>query len=63
MKKRSIQKLRLNKNAVSTLTANALSGGTLGNTQFCLSVNFCETIDYTACNGEFFCQIYDSPQR
>jgi len=45
MKKRSIQKLSLNKNAVSTLTANALSGGTLGNSQFCISVNFCETID------------------
>ena len=63
MRKRSIQKLKLNKIAVSTLTANALSGGTLANTLFCFSVNFCETIDYTACNGEYICQIYDSPQR
>lgn len=63
MKKRSIQKLKLNKSAVSTLTANALSGGLDTNTLFCLSINFCETLDYTACNGEFFCQIYDSPQR
>lgn len=63
MKKRSIKKLALNKKAVSTLTASVLKGGTLGNTAFCLSFNFCETIDYTACNGEFYCQIYDSPQR
>jgi hypothetical protein len=63
MKKRSIHKLKLNKTAVSTLTANALSGGTQGNTQFCFSINFCETIDYTACNGEFICQIYFEPQR
>ncbi|WP_046758093.1 class I lanthipeptide [Kordia jejudonensis] len=63
MKKRSIQKLKLNKKAVSSLTANALAGGTLVPTQICLSFNFCETLDYTACNGEFFCQIYDSPQR
>ncbi|WP_430410061.1 hypothetical protein [Kordia sp.] len=63
MKKKSIQKLKLNKNAVSTLTANALSGGTDTNTLFCFSQNFCETIDYTACNGEFYCQIYPYPQR
>jgi len=62
MKKKSIQKLSLNKNAVSTLTVNVLSGGT-GNTQFYFSINFCETIDYTACNGEFICQIYTEPQR
>ncbi len=64
MKKKSIQKLSLNKKAVSTLTENALSGGTLdGNTAFCFSINFCATIDYTACNGEYICQIYDTPQR
>ncbi|MGH1388378.1 hypothetical protein [Kordia sp.] len=63
MKKRSIQKLKLKKAAVSNLNSGALTGGTIGTTQFCLSVNFCETIDYTACNGEFICQIYDSPQR
>lgn len=63
MKKKSIQKLSLNKKAVSTLTANIVSGGTLGNTQFCLSFNFCETVDYTACNGEYYYQIYQDPQR
>jgi len=64
MKKKSIQKLSLNKKAVSKLTENALSGGTFdGDTAFCLSINFCETIDYTACNGEYICQIYTEPQR
>ncbi|MCH2192794.1 hypothetical protein [Kordia sp.] len=63
MKKRSIHKLKLKKAAVSNLNTNAATGGTFGNTAFCISVNFCETIDYTACNGEFICQIYDSPQR
>ncbi|MEM6684506.1 MAG: hypothetical protein AAF617_01825 [Bacteroidota bacterium] len=64
MKKRSIQKLRLQKAAISNLNKHAATGGTFGgNTAFCLSINFCETIDYTACNGEFFCQIYQDPQR
>lgn len=63
MKKRSIHKLKLKKAAVSNLNSGALHGGTLGNTQFCFSINFCETIDYTACNGEFICQIYIEPQR
>ncbi|WP_420572019.1 hypothetical protein [Kordia sp.] len=63
MKKRNIEKLRLKKAAISNLNASSSTGGTLGNTQFCLSVNFCETIDYTACNGEFICQIYTEPQR
>ncbi|WP_046758095.1 hypothetical protein [Kordia jejudonensis] len=63
MKKRSIQKLKLNKKAVSKLTTDVLSGGINTNTLFCQSNNFCETIDYTACNGEFYCQIYPYPQR
>ncbi|MFK7747601.1 MAG: hypothetical protein AB8B65_04375 [Kordia sp.] len=62
MKKKSIHKLKLKKAAVSNLNTNAVTGGT-GNTLFCFSVNFCETIDYTACNGEFICQIYTEPQR
>lgn len=63
MKKKSIQKLSLNKNAVSTLTANILSGG-FADTQFCFSVNFCETIHYTACViAGGLCEIYPEPQR
>ena len=64
MKKRSIQKLSLKKAAISNLNKSATKGGTFGgDTLFCISINFCETIDYTACNGEFFCQIYQEPQR
>jgi hypothetical protein len=64
MKKKSIQKLRLKKTAVSKLNANAISGGTFGNTEICLSVNFCETIDYTACIvAGGLCEIYTEPQR
>ncbi|EDP98081.1 hypothetical protein U8527_18950 [Kordia algicida OT-1] len=62
MKKRNIEKLQLKKAAISNLNADKSVGGT-GDTQFCLSYNFCETIDYSACNGEFICQIYTSPQR
>lgn len=62
MKKKSIHKLRLKKAAVSNLNREATSGGN-EETQFCFSINFCETIDYTACNGEYICQIYQEPQR
>lgn len=59
MKKKSIQKLTLKKSAISNLHANALAGGT-GQSKylFCESINICETIDYSACNGEFGCQLY-----
>jgi hypothetical protein len=63
MKKRSIQKLALKKAAISNLNTVAEKGGTAPETAFCFSINFCETIDYTACNGEFLCQIYTDPQR
>jgi len=64
MKKRTIQKLSLKKAAVSNLNKSATKGGTVGgDTLFCLSQTFCETIHYTACNGEFFCQIYPDAQR
>ncbi|MEM6684508.1 MAG: class I lanthipeptide [Bacteroidota bacterium] len=59
MKKKSIQKLKLHKTAISTLNANALSGGTgQSKFEFCETINICETRDYTACFGEFGCQIY-----
>lgn len=63
MKKKSIKKLKLKKASVSTLNANALTGGTIGGTLFCQSVNICETIDYSRCNGELYCQLYDRNQR
>ncbi|QHI38356.1 hypothetical protein IMCC3317_37480 [Kordia antarctica] len=61
MKKKSIQKLSLNKASISTLNANAIKGGTIGGTLFCQSVNICETIDYTRCRNEYNCQIYQTP--
>ncbi|MGH1388379.1 class I lanthipeptide [Kordia sp.] len=63
MKKKSIKKLTLKKASISTLNAEALTGGTIGGTLFCQSVNICETIDFTRCNGELLCQIYDRNQR
>ncbi|AXG68067.1 hypothetical protein KORDIASMS9_00256 [Kordia sp. SMS9] len=63
MKKKSIQKLRFKKAAVSNLSVNATKGGDAQTNFPCFSRNFCETIDYTACNGEFICQIYTEPQR
>ncbi|MBC8753281.1 hypothetical protein H2O64_01275 [Kordia sp. YSTF-M3] len=59
MKKKSIGKLKLKKASISALNANAVSGGTIGGTLFCQSVNICETIDFTRCNGELNCQFYD----
>ena len=62
MKKRSIQKLTFQKAAISALNTNGVVGGN-GDTDFCQSINFCETIDYSRCNGEYYCQIYTEPQR
>ncbi|WP_298513770.1 class I lanthipeptide [uncultured Kordia sp.] len=62
MKKKSITKLSLKKASISTLNAKALHGG--NNTLsiiVCESQDFCETIDYTACRGEYYCQIYPYP--
>ncbi|MEM6684507.1 MAG: hypothetical protein AAF617_01830 [Bacteroidota bacterium] len=58
MKKKSIKKLKLKKASISTLNAEALTGGTFGGTLFCQSVNICETIDYSRCEGEIACQLY-----
>ncbi|MEM6719723.1 MAG: hypothetical protein AAF611_10430 [Bacteroidota bacterium] len=59
MKKKSIKKLTLLKSSISTLNADALSGGTgQSKYQFCETINICETRDYTACNGENSCQLY-----
>ncbi len=63
MKKKSIHKLKLNKASISTLNANALTGGTIGGTLFCQSVNICETRDFTRCYGELNCQLYDTNER
>ena len=60
------QKLNLKKLSVSSFatvkTSNTTKGGTSGGGtgyEFC-SVNLCQTIDYTACYGERYCQIYDT---
>ena len=61
MKKKSIKRLKLKKTSVSTLNENALTGGNDTNSLFCPSNDFCETIDYSACKGENYCQIYRIP--
>jgi hypothetical protein len=59
MKKKSIQKLNLNKASISTLNANALKAGNNTLSQIvCESQDFCITIDYTRCRGEYNCQLY-----
>ena len=60
MKKRTFKKLKLRKSAIAGFKVNALTGG---NDQsdfdmYCVSVNFCETKDYSRCFGEAQCQIY-----
>lgn len=62
MKKKSIKKLALKKNAISTLNANTLQGGTdqpWQSVYICESENWCETIDYSRCNGNQACGIFD----
>lgn len=61
MKKKSIQKLSLNKASVSKLNANAVKGGTGLSVIVCESQDFCETIDFTRCRFENRCQIYPYP--
>jgi hypothetical protein len=58
MKKKSIQKLALNKASISTLNANSLTGGTGLSQVVCESQDFCITIDLTQCRGEYNCQLY-----
>jgi hypothetical protein len=59
MKKKSIQKLTLNKASISTLNANSLTGGTIGDSVYlCNSETFCETIDATRCYGNRVCGIF-----
>lgn len=60
MKKKSIQKLSLKKASVSQLNAKAITGGNLSEV-VCESQDFCITIDYTRCRGEYQCQLYPYP--
>lgn len=62
MRKKSIQKLSLRKASISTLNATALKAGNGTLSQIvCQSRDFCETIDYTRCKGELYCQLYPHP--
>lgn len=62
MKKKSIKRLKLQKASISNLQKK-ITGGTVGATLFCQSVNICETIDYSRCNGELECRLYDTTAR
>ncbi|MCH2192795.1 hypothetical protein [Kordia sp.] len=61
MKKRSIKKLKLKKASISTLDANALQGGNdpWQSVYLCESDNWCQTLDYTRCYGNWNCGIFD----
>ena len=61
MKKKSIQKLALNKASVSKLTTKALTGGTGQSDIVCESRDYCDTIDFTRCFFELNCQLYPFP--
>ncbi len=62
MKKKSITKLSLHKASISTLNTKALVGGNTTLSQIvCESQDFCITIDYTRCRGEYNCNIYPYP--
>lgn len=61
MKKKSIKKLSLKKAAVANFDPDNLRGGNdpWQSVYLCESVNWCETLDYTACDGGYNCEIYD----
>lgn len=59
MKKKSIKKLALKKDAISTLNANSIQGGTWQSVYLCESDNWCLTVDYSMCYGNRNCGIFD----
>lgn len=59
MKKKSISKLKLKKDSISNLNANSVKGGTWQSVYLCESENWCETVNYTRCNGNRNCGIFD----
>lgn len=59
MKKKSIQKLTLNKASISTLNANSLTGGFFTNSEnVCESRELCNTRDYTRCVNRYNCGLF-----
>ena len=59
MKKKSLKKLKINKASISSLVVNKVKGGAGDSEYICESVNWCQTIDYTACDGGYNCGIFD----
>ncbi|MEM6684504.1 MAG: class I lanthipeptide [Bacteroidota bacterium] len=61
MKKKSIKKLSLRKAPISNLSSDELKGGTdqWQSVYLCESDNWCQTIDYTACDGGWNCGIFE----
>ncbi|MEM6719726.1 MAG: class I lanthipeptide [Bacteroidota bacterium] len=61
MKKKSLKKLSLKKAAVANFDADTLKGGNdpWQSVFLCESVNWCQTLDYTACDGGWNCGIFD----
>jgi hypothetical protein len=66
MKKKSIKKLSLKKAAVANFNPDVVKGGndtTWQSVYLCESENWCQTIDYTACDGGYNCGIFDRGTR
>jgi hypothetical protein len=61
MKKKSLKKLSLKKAAVANFDADSVTGGTdpWQSVYLCESVNWYQTLDYTACDGGWNCGIFD----
>ncbi|WP_298418553.1 hypothetical protein [uncultured Kordia sp.] len=60
MKKKLMNTLKLKKSSIAMLRAKTVTGGNEPSNVdiYCISVNFCETKDFTKCFGENQCQIY-----
>ncbi len=56
--------LKLKKSSIAMLSAKTVTGGNEPSNVdiYCVSVNFCETKDFSQCFGENQCQVY-RPQR
>ncbi|WP_046758091.1 hypothetical protein [Kordia jejudonensis] len=61
MKKKSMNTLKLKKSSIAMLSAKSVTGGNESSNVdvYCVSVNFCETKDFSRCFGEAQCQIYN----
>ncbi|NAS31829.1 hypothetical protein GTQ40_12650 [Flavobacteriaceae bacterium R38] len=58
-KKANFSKLSLGKKLIAKMNTDSIKGGT-GDTIF--SVQVCETVDFTACYGNFNCMLFQTQE-